>query len=120
MSAEGIAHRRNIRQPTSTRPGSRAHERRVPICVAEALEPRFQLAASVLTPALGATTLPTAVLGGAKTNATATVDLTNTSASTVSGAATVQLYFSTTPAFDANAALITTFLAPVSWMNAFT
>jgi hypothetical protein len=67
------------------------------------------LAASVLTPALGVTTLPTAVLGGAKTNATATVDLTNTSASTVSGVATVKLYFSTTPVFDANAVLITTF-----------
>ena len=109
MSAERNAHRRKIWQPTSTRPESRAHERRVPICVAEALEPRFQLAASVLTPALGATTLPAAVLGGAKTNATATVDLTNSSAGTVSGPAKVQLYFSTTPVFDANAVLITTF-----------
>lgn len=110
MSAKAFHRLRDVARVAFARLGSRVSTRPIaPVCSVEPLEQRLQFSAGVLTPTLQSVTLPASVLGDAKTSATAAVELTNSSAAEVTGPATVQLYFSTTPTVTSGSDLITSF-----------
>jgi hypothetical protein len=76
----------------------------------EFLEPRLQFAAAgvgELAPSIVGDTLPATVVADSKTTATATIELTNNTAGTVSGTAKIALFFSSTPTLGAGATRIT-------------